>query len=828
MSNFVHLHNHTQNSRFDGFTTVEGLVKKAKSLGMSAVGLTDHGTFAGAIEFLKECRKHKIKPILGCMPPNSLIYTRSGVKKIKDIVLGDFVLTHNGNFKKVISLFKREHTGDIYDAFIGKSNIKISLTEEHPVFVKKGYTNKSDFYKISDLQAGYKIKKAGIDGWNTYASFPCVKLGDKKTLFLLDYLDKIKYTSLNGLLKKNKLSKFDREIFYPIPIELECDYNFGVVIGFYLAEGSFTWKNNTPCSTVFTHHCILDKKRRDIVDLWCKSFSCRIKDNIRYNKGSGVANEARIDSVPISEFLLAFCGCHFDKKVLHNDIFNLNEEFIRGLLFGIYADAKSDDRREFLKISNQNLLYQIKMLLSAVDGHTNIIAKKYTDKYNRKQKTNYRFSWNTKSNFRLYFKEENKYWLPIKKIRRRKYSGYVYNFEVEDDHSYVSHISLHNCETYLCRNHLARDKNGQPDGRKGNRHLNIFAKNYKGYQNLCALSQEACVNGLYYDPRIDFELLEKHKEGLIVSSACLSSVVNFNLLKDRYEKALEAVGIFQDIFKDDFYLEMMYHGIDAEAKILPDIQRLSKQTGAKILITNDSHYTEREDAEMHEKIMCISSGKTTKDPKRIKFPYGEFYLKSSEEMKKIFGHVSDYMLNTLEVAEKCDYSDIVFVEDGGEMLLPKFEISPEFKSPQEQLSSMVAKGMIDLKLNNSPEHVKRVNLELSDLELVWKTNRYPFATYFLIVHDIFEFCKKRNISAGIRGSGYGSLVLKVLGISEGIDPLEHGLLWERFLGFDDAYFISDEDLGIEKKKVVTNTEKQNATNESASKDASEIMFDRYT
>lgn len=347
-------------------------------------------------------------------------------------------------------------------------------------------------------------------------------------------------------------------------------------------------------------------------------------------------------------------------------------------------------------------------------------------------------------------------------------------------------------EAYLCRDHHCHSKGGQPDGRRGNRHLNVIAKNYKGYQNLCALAQKSSLDGTYYDPRIDLELLEQHKEGLIVTSACLSNVVNWHLSCDRYDAAKQAAGIFQDIFGDDYYLEMMFHGIDLEAKVLPGIQRISKELGIKTIVTNDCHYINKDDAEFHEYLMCMSSKRSIRDPKRMKFPFNEFYLKSEEEMLRFFKHCRQSMYNTLEIADKCDYSDIVF----GSMRLPIFDLPEGEFDPLNYLKKLAWAGLKREGLDQSKPHRDRLSRELDDVTLIWDTKRFDFATYFLIVEDVMRFAKENKIAAGIRGSGYGSLLLKCLGITEGVDPIEQDLLWERFLGFDDAYFISENDFGI--------------------------------
>jgi DNA polymerase-3 subunit alpha len=364
-------------------------------------------------------------------------------------------------------------------------------------------------------------------------------------------------------------------------------------------------------------------------------------------------------------------------------------------------------------------------------------------------------------------------------------------------------------EAYQARDHRVKSKNdeeikddsgkvvdvrtGQPDGRKGNRHINIIAKNKKGFHNVCTLSQRASLEGYYYDPRLDFGLLSEFSEGVICTSACLSNIINWNLSIDEYDKAKKAAALFKDIYGEDFYLEMMYHGLESEGRVLPQIQKLAKELDVKVIATNDCHYIRKADAEFHEVLMCMSSGRLIKDPHRLRFPYEEFYFKSKEEMAKIFGHIPSVLTNTLELAEKCDYSDIVL---GEQMLLPHFGLPPEFSNPFDYLSHLAWAGLKRVKLDTSERHKQRLERELGDIKLIWDTKRYDFSTYFLIVEDIMRFAKENKVAAGIRGSGFGSLLLKCLGITEGVDPLEQDLLWERFLGFDDKRFISENDLGI--------------------------------
>lgn len=349
-------------------------------------------------------------------------------------------------------------------------------------------------------------------------------------------------------------------------------------------------------------------------------------------------------------------------------------------------------------------------------------------------------------------------------------------------------IPIIGCEFYFSKNRNARSKNDQPDGRKGNRHLLLLAKNFTGYQNLCTLSEISWTEGFYGDPRIDFELLEKYHDGLMCSSACLSSIINSNILHGRYDKAKKMASIFKDIFKDDFYLEVMFHGIDAERYVIPDIFKLSEELNIKCVASNDCHYCNKEDGKSHEILMCMSTSKCIKDSNRLKFPYHEFYLKSAEEMALIFKGYEHAIFNTNEISQKVEVENLK--SNFGGMRLPKFSLPENFEDPFEYLKFLSYEGLKKCNLHNSEKHIMRLEMELNDVRIAKINNNYDFATYFLIVRDYINFARENNILTGCgRGSGFGSLLLKCLGITYGVDPLEHDLLWERFLGFDSKKFV---------------------------------------
>lgn len=366
-------------------------------------------------------------------------------------------------------------------------------------------------------------------------------------------------------------------------------------------------------------------------------------------------------------------------------------------------------------------------------------------------------------------------------------------------------------EAYLCRsmdvgqNEEKKDESGkpivpkdlQPDGRKGNRHINLYAMNFEGYKNLCKLSQLGWTEGFYFDPRIDIETLSKYSNGLMGGSACLSNIINVNLLHGYYDRAKRMAGIFKEIFNKNFFLEVMYHGIPEEKAIIPDIFKIGGEIDIPVVVSNDSHYIKKEQADSQEVLMCMSSSKCIKDPKRMRFSFGEFYLKSAEELYSIFKNKNNCMSNSLLMSERIDHLDIEKNLFGG-MRLPIFDIPKEYVSPFEYMEKLAWEGLKKHGWENSKIHIDTLKKELADIKIAKDNNNYDFSTYFLIVRDYIQYAKNNNIMVGAgRGSGYASILLRCLDITYGVDPIKYGLIWERFLGFSESRFILESDLGFD-------------------------------
>lgn len=306
-------------------------------------------------------------------------------------------------------------------------------------------------------------------------------------------------------------------------------------------------------------------------------------------------------------------------------------------------------------------------------------------------------------------------------------------------------------------------------------HLILIAKDTKGYFNLIKLVSTAWCEGYYYKPRINFELLKEHHEGLVCCSACLGGEVLQNLLKGDKEKAKEVAKQYQDLFGEDYYIELQDHGLDDQKRTNPDLIETAKELNIKMVITNDSHYLHREDADMHDTLLCLQTNSNKDDPNRFHFSNNEFYVKTKEEMREAFRWMDSEMFeecvqNTEEVANKCDLT--IKLHDAP---LPHYEVPKGYTIPT-YLNHLVMEGIKERYGENPPDAIyERAKYELGVIE------QMGFPAYFLITWDFIHFAKTHDIPVGPgRGSAAGSLVAYTLGITD-LDPIRHHLLFERFL-----------------------------------------------
>jgi DNA polymerase-3 subunit alpha len=326
------------------------------------------------------------------------------------------------------------------------------------------------------------------------------------------------------------------------------------------------------------------------------------------------------------------------------------------------------------------------------------------------------------------------------------------------------------CELYTIHGDI---KDTTTKGQKYH-HLVLLAKDYEGYKNLVKLVSIAHVDGFYYKPRINYEYIEQYHEGLIAMSACLSGEINYKLLQNDYEGAKERAIYFKNLFGEDFYLEIQDHGMPEELKINPLIVKLSKELDISLVATNDSHYSRKGDDHTHDILLCLQTGKTFHDPGRMKFPSKEFYIKNGDEMAQGFKNLDpdDVFIaidNSLKIAEKCSLQIPL-----GKSILPHYPVPPNHTA--ESYLNKIAREGLEEKIPEITQEIEdRFKFELGIIE------QMGFAAYFLITWDFIKFARENDVPVGPgRGSAAGSLVAYCLGITN-INPMEHGLLFERFL-----------------------------------------------
>ena len=331
------------------------------------------------------------------------------------------------------------------------------------------------------------------------------------------------------------------------------------------------------------------------------------------------------------------------------------------------------------------------------------------------------------------------------------------------------------CELYATDDHF--------DKRYGTKteHIVLLAKNKTGYKNIVKLDSLSYIDGFYGKPRIGYDYIKKHSEGVICLSACLAGRIPQLLLNGDYEGAKKWASEMKEIFGDDFYIELQDHGIADEKQVIPDLIKIARELNIGLVATNDVHYIEKEDWEAHDVLLCIQTKKTLADPKRMKFDTHEFYMKSGDEMAELFHYVPEAITNTRVIANKIEEPVFDLTPKGDPIrdtsLIPLYKPDDGSTSP-EYLTNLTWKGLAGRYENITDEIKERVEYELGIII------KMGFADYFLIVWDYINWSRLNGIPVGPgRGSGVGSIVAYSIGITD-VDPLKYDLIFERFLNPD--------------------------------------------
>ena len=324
------------------------------------------------------------------------------------------------------------------------------------------------------------------------------------------------------------------------------------------------------------------------------------------------------------------------------------------------------------------------------------------------------------------------------------------------------------CEVYVAPGSRFDKEMGKEENRYY--HLVLLAENQEGYQNLIKIVSLGFVDGFYYKPRVDKEILEKYHEGIIALSACLAGEVARTVTRGFYEEAKAAALSYEKIFgKGNFFLELQDHGIPEQKHVNQQLLRMSRETGIQLVVTNDVHYTYDTDAEAHDILLCVQTGKRLQDEDRMRYEGGQYYVKSPEEMQELFPYIPEALENTHKIAERCKV-EIEF----GVTKLPKFDV-PKGYTAWKYLNRLCFEGLQERYPECTEDLKERLNYELGVIK------NMGYVDYFLIVWDFIRYARDHDIMVGPgRGSAAGSLVAYTLGITK-LDPIRYNLLFERFL-----------------------------------------------
>ncbi|HSV40831.1 MAG TPA: PHP domain-containing protein, partial [Nocardioidaceae bacterium] len=633
---FVHLHVHTEYSMLDGAARLDEMFARTAELGMGAIAMTDHGNVFGAHEFWSKAKAHGVKPIIGCLVAGQEIVTARGVVPVEEIVVGDRVLTHLGRFKPVVRTMRRPYSGRAYTVGLaGRYGRTLTLTEEHPILVRTS-DGLVDWKKPADVPVETRARVRGVKDWASYVCLPRLK-EQTTSLNLLEYLPADFRVDAAGAVSRDYESKYRASHVWPrVPTLLALTDELGYLMGMFAAEGSLgTRRGELTGDVTFSLHAS-ELAYADQIEKIAEGFGAETR---RYKpKGRPNSLEVHFACLPLAYMLRHLIGSSAAGKRVPEEVLNAPESvrraFVSGMLDGDGkqpSESNPSGRRD-LKTASPHLAWGLRTMLADL-GHWATVSTGSSLGDFPQGPSNHRYNWyyvavtfGRKSAYT--FSDDEFTYKPIRSVTPVDLECDVYNFEVEGDNSYVSDFVLHNCEVYATPNtsrferKRVRWNNGGDDDVSGGgafTHMTMLAETTAGMHNLFKMSSRASLEGYFYKPRVERELMAEYASGLIATTGCPSGEVQTWLRIGDYAKAREAAGDFQDIFgKDNFFLELMDHGLSIESRVRADLLKLGRDLGLPLVATNDSHYTREEDAPSQEHLLCINSGSTMSDPKRFK------------------------------------------------------------------------------------------------------------------------------------------------------------------------------------------------------------------
>lgn len=697
-----------------------------------------------------------------CLPAGEQIHTIGGVKNIEEIKVGDLVLTHKGRFRPVTQIMTNHHQGTLYGVNLNAGYNKTTwMTGEHPVLIREA-SGKVDWVEARDIIGGKQVPKSGLEHWNSFVCLPKVKGSERIASISPDDFIDAEWVRNGPKLTKTLHRKTMKPTFAHsfLPAAIDLDFDFGRFCGLYIAEG---WVDRGYSVNFALHKDETEYASFVSSQLEALTGKPAVIDNHPGRAGYN-GTTVRAYSSPLAQFMASAFGNGASNKAMPNFVFESNTEFMRGIYEGVLeGDGNTEGGSTRLRQTSENLAWQMR-LLGAEASESFARVKEFIDPH-PDHATSYRSNFSTAGVSHRKVMADNDYvYRPIAEVQTRDFDGLVYNFEVEEDHSYVSDFVVHNC---------------------------------------------------------DFDLIKQHGEGLTILTGCLGGPVAGPLARagaaekrgdagtaETYRnEARKNLGILIDaVGRDHVFLEVMYHGIGAEVHAFREIRALSEETGIPLVATNDCHYEHQEDAHAHDAFLAVGVKKTLDDPNRFAFNgTPDYYIKSEEEMIAVLGNLKNEAA-AAAWREACANTQLVVdqVADRtipeGRQRLPDFPVPEGEGTAEEYLYKLVKAGA---KERGNGRITKEVGTRLrTELDII---NSMGFPSYFLITWDMIKWAesdylpadwiamqaghpvdeatreRKEPILVGPgRGSAAGSYVSYALGIVD-VDPLENHLLFERFL-----------------------------------------------
>lgn len=639
---------------------------------MNACAITDHGWMAGVIDFYKQCKKAGIKPILGCLLAGQEIVTLDGVKNIEDIQVGDLVLTHKGRFQPVTNTFTRKYQGYLYNIQLGQNARPIYITKEHPVLVttrrkankwNREKFNQAKWLKPTEIKTGRVSTHCGIDSWQSYVSLPKLQSYSQFTKIFPGNLIQQYGFEVIGEDKykrpKNTSNKYDSDKYWNFPTTLHLDEDLSRFLGLYAAEGSIAQQPHINGQICFTFNISEIEYSNFIVQILQDKFHL---DATVYERPEKSIREVVVCCLPLAYFLKHCCesGAH-NKKVpsfMYNSPSNIRKAFCQGVLEG---DGKSTNGT--LKVSSRNLAWGMRILMADQNYWGSIVEGIQDDKYKY-----YMLNLATNRQYARTIEQDDKILKPIHSITAQLVDTIVYNIEVAVDNSYVSDITMHNCEAYITND----EDNKIEDKNRDNLHIVLLAKDNIGYSKLLQEVSNGALNNFYYKPRINKNNLKNLSGHVIATTACLGGIIAklLHFEQDDYGRAIicidenakveSEVDFYLDIFGKDFYLELQGwdNGDNYQSSYNQFLIQFGKRKNLPFVITADAHYLHKKDYKLHELLMAMQMKMTIEQYReKVDLQYGPyFYVATPEEMlerAKSIGCPESYY-NTQKITDECN------------------------------------------------------------------------------------------------------------------------------------------------------------------------------